>query len=83
MISQYPSYICGLAVFSAAYIVASLAYLVGVRVIGFGTPFSDSLTPRQRELMRESARKRRTLFYTSFSVAAVVLGLLVARARRA
>ena len=53
-----------LAYLASAYIAASIAYLV--LTSGFGTPFNNSLTPRQREIKRRSAGRRGTVFGVSF-----------------
>tara|TARA_Y100001958_G_scaffold159898_1_gene164109 strand:- start:4491 stop:4655 length:165 start_codon:yes stop_codon:yes gene_type:complete len=42
-----------------------------------GTPFNDSLTPKQREIKDASAQVRRNAFYTGVVIATVIL--LVAR----
>lgn len=53
-----------LAYLAAAYISASVAYLVFTS--GFGTPFKNSLSPVQREIKRRSASRRGTVFGVSF-----------------
>lgn len=53
-----------LAYLAAAYVSASIAYLVFTS--GFGTPFKNSLSPVQREIKRRSASRRGTVFSVSF-----------------
>jgi hypothetical protein len=66
-----------LACMSIAYFVASIVYLVGVRIMKLGTPFKDSLSLEQRMIMEKSSRPRRHLFYISFMVALLVAVCLI------
>ena len=50
-----------LAYAMAAYCVATLYYLIRSRTVG--TPFKDSLTPKQIKIKKESANVRRNIFY--------------------
>ena len=59
-----------LAYLAAAYISASLLYLVFTS--GFGTPFKNSLTPVQREIKRRSASRRGTVFGVAFLLSLVL-----------
>ncbi len=68
-----------LAYLSAAYIIASVAYIIFTW--NMGTPFKNSLTPEQRELKKKAAGCRGTVFGISF-VAAIVI-LVVTRPFRA
>ena len=43
------------------YTIACVFYIILSR-ISASTPFLDSLTPQQRETMRQSAKKRKTIF---------------------
>jgi hypothetical protein len=45
----------------AAYVVASIYYLITTRFIG--TPFRDSLTAKQLTIKKKSADVRRNIFY--------------------
>ena len=45
----------------AAYVVASIYYLITTRFIG--TPFRDSLTAKQLAIKKKSAGVRRNIFY--------------------
>jgi hypothetical protein len=56
----------------AIYTLASLYYYVRSRSVG--TPFNDSLTPKQREIKKESVAVRRSLFYQGIAIA---LGAMV------
>ena len=60
-----------LAYLSAAYIIASVAYLLFTW--NMGTPFKNSLTPEQRELKKNASRRRGTVFGVSFAAAIVIL----------
>ena len=60
-----------LAYLSAAYIIASVSYLIFT--CNMGTPFKDSLTPHQRKLKKKSSSRRGTVFGISFAVAIVIL----------
>lgn len=55
------------------YTIASLYYIVRTRNIG--TPFSDSLTPKQREIKKESAATRKSIFYQGIGVSILLMVL--------
>ncbi len=55
----------------AGYIIASLYYLA--RTYYVGTPFKDSLTPRQRKIKKASAEVRRNIFLEGLLVATILL----------
>lgn len=69
-------YVCKISIYlayaMAIYTLASLYYYVRSRSVG--TPFNDSLTPKQREIKKESAAVRRSLFYQGIAIA---LGAMV------
>ena len=60
-----------LAYFMAAYLMASIMYLILTSSIG--TPFKDSLTPQQLEIKRSSSRARSRIFLLSMIVSAIIL----------
>lgn len=62
-----------LAMASIVYTTACVLYLLFT--IPLGTPFRDSLTPRQREIKRESARARSLVFSVSLLIAGATLVL--------
>ncbi len=64
-----------LAYSMAVYCLACIYYMIATRSVG--TPFNDSLTPKQREIKDASAQVRRNAFYTGVVIATVIL--LVAR----
>lgn len=49
-----------LAYTMAVYCIASLFYLIRTKDIG--TPFKDSLSPKQKKIKKESSAKRRSIF---------------------
>ena len=53
----------------AVYCIASAFYLVRTRNIG--TPFKDSLTPKQREIKAASAKQRKNIFYQGLALGVV------------
>ena len=55
----------------AIYCIASIYYLVRTRSVG--TPFKDSLTPKQIKIKKESASVRRNIFYQGIAGAAIIL----------
>lgn len=63
------SYIC------IVYISASLIYLALTRFIG--TPFNDSLTEEQRCIKKQSALKRKKIFFLGIIVS--LIGVLILR----
>lgn len=55
----------------AIYCIASIYYLVRTRSVG--TPFRDSLTPKQIKIKKASANVRRNIFYQGIAGAAAIL----------
>ena len=55
----------------AIYCIASIYYLVRTRSVG--TPFKDSLTPKQMKIKKESANVRRNVFYQGIAGSAIIL----------
>jgi len=60
-----------LAYSMAVYCLACIYYIIATRSVG--TPFNDSLTPKQREIKDASAQVRRNAFYTGVVVAVAIL----------
>lgn len=60
-----------LAYAMAVYCIASLFYLIRTKDIG--TPFKDSLSPKQKEIKKKSAAKRRSIFIQGIIGGAVLL----------
>ena len=54
-----------------AYIIGSALYLLCTRCVG--TPLIDSYTDEQIVIRRETANKRRNIFFAGLAVACVVL----------
>ena len=57
----------------AIYCIASIYYLVRTRSVG--TPFKDSLTPKQIKIKKASASVRRNIFYQGIAGSAIILFL--------
>jgi len=55
----------------AIYCIASIYYLVRTRSVG--TPFKNSLTPKQIKIKKESANVRRNIFYQGIAGSAIIL----------
>ena len=55
----------------AGYIIASFYYLARTHYVG--TPFKDSLTPRQRKIKKASAEVRRNIFLEGLLAATILL----------
>ena len=55
----------------AIYCIASIYYLVRTRSVG--TPFKDSLTPKQIKIKKASASVRRNIFYQGIAGSAIIL----------
>ncbi len=55
----------------AIYCISSVYYLLRTRSVG--TPFNDSLTPKQIKIKKESATVRRNIFYQGIAGAAAAL----------
>ena len=60
-----------LAYGAASYAIASLSYLIETRRMG--TPFADSLSDAQRDILDKSKRERRSAFLNGLGLAAVVI----------
>jgi len=63
-----------LAYAASAYIATCLYYYIRTRFVG--TPFMDSLTPKQRMIKKKSANIRRTIFYEGIGISILALVLL-------
>ena len=67
--------ICRISIYLAyamtIYCVASLYYIIRTRSVG--TPFKNSLTPKQIKIKKESANVRRNIFYQGIVGSVVVL----------
>jgi hypothetical protein len=59
-----------LAYAMASYCIASIFYVVRTRTVG--TPFKDSLTPKQLTIKAESAKVRKNIFYQGIALGVVV-----------
>jgi len=57
------------------YVLASIYYVLKTRTIG--TPFNDSLTPKQVVIKNKSSNIRRNIFFQGVACAAI--GLLIFR----
>ena len=68
--------VAALAYAALAYAMACAGYLLIVRCSGIGTPFRDSLTPRQEAIKDESARTRAYTFGVAVAVAVLILLLM-------
>jgi hypothetical protein len=60
-----------LAYAMAIYTIASLYYMIRSRSVG--TPFKDSLSEKQLQIKKESAKVRRGIFYQGVGIAFVAL----------
>jgi hypothetical protein len=60
-----------LAYAMAIYTIASLYYMIRSRSVG--TPFKDSLSEKQIQIKKESAKVRRGIFYQGLGIAFVAL----------
>jgi hypothetical protein len=60
-----------LAYAMAVYCAASLYYIIRTRSVG--TPFRDSLTPKQIKIKKESANIRRNIFYQGIAGSVALL----------
>ena len=69
--------VAGLAYIALAYMGASVIYLVIVALMGFGTPFKDSLSEEQRCIMKRAKRNRGSAFAAGILI--MVLLLLATR----
>ena len=69
--------VAGFAYIAIAYMGASVLYLAIVALMGFGTPFKDSLTDEQACIKKSSKRKRGAAFVVGILI--MVLLLLVTR----
>ena len=64
-ISVYLAYLMGI------YCAASVYYLIRSRSVG--TPFSDSLSPEQQIIKKESAKVRKTIFIEGILMSVVFM----------
>lgn len=69
--------VAGLAYVAIAYMGASVIYLAIVALMGFGSPFKDSLSEEQRCIMKRAKRHRGAAF--AAGVLIMVLLLLAMR----
>ena len=60
-----------LAYASAIYTIASIFYLVRTRSIG--TPFNDSLSEEQKQIKKQSAYERKSIFVQGIVLACLLL----------
>jgi len=60
-----------LAYAMAVYCAASLYYIIRTRSVG--TPFKNSLTPKQIKIKKESTNVRRNIFYQGIAGSVVLL----------
>jgi len=60
-----------LAYSMVVYCLASVYYFVATRSVG--TPFNDSLTPKQREIKDSSSKVRRNIFYTGAGISVALI----------
>lgn len=60
-----------LAYAMASYIIASIYYLV--MTMWAGTPFKDSLTEEQKKIKKQSADKRRSIFFQGIFISIILL----------
>ncbi len=58
-----------LAYAMATYCIASIFYILRTRSVG--TPFKDSLTPKQLAIKAESAKVRKNIFYQGIALGVV------------
>ena len=56
-----------LAYAMSIYTIASIYYMIRTRSVG--TPFKDSLTPKQLQIKKESAKVRSNIFYQGVGLA--------------
>ena len=56
---------------SLVYVIACVVYVVLSRDVG--TPFKDSLTPKQIKIKKASASVRRNIFYQGIAGSAIIL----------
>ena len=55
----------------AIYCISSIYYLI--RTNSVGTPFKDSLTPKQIKIKKDSADVRRNIFYQGIAGAVLIM----------
>ena len=63
-----------LAYAAAVYIATCIYYYIITRFVG--TPFMDSLTPKQRRIKKQSSNVRRNIFYQGIVISALCLIML-------
>lgn len=69
--------VAGLAYTALAYMGASVIYIAIVALVGFGTPFKDSLSEEQRSIGKRARRNRGAAF-----AAGILIMVLLLRATR-
>ena len=65
--------ILAFAVVGFLYVFASIFYMLYTYIANYGTPFKDSLSVEQREILASSKRVRGRIFLTSVAVSALVV----------
>lgn len=65
--------VAGLAYIALAYMGASVIYLVIVALMGFGTPFRDSLSEEQRRILERAKHNRGAAFAEGILLMVVLL----------
>lgn len=60
-----------LAYAMTVYVMASIIYLLGTRFIG--TPFNDSLTPKQIKIKNKSIYQRKKIFFIGLISSCVII----------
>ena len=68
------------AAIAMIYTIASLWYLVITTQDNIGTPFADSLTKKQENILRDSKSKRKRIFYTGLVVGITIVLLVLPKA---
>ena len=67
--------VCKMSIFlayaMAVYCLSCIYYIIATRSVG--TPFNDSLTPKQREIKDASSKVRRNAFYTGIAISTGIL----------
>ena len=68
-----PPLVTGLAYTALAYMGASAIYLAIVTLMGFGTPFKDSLSAEQRCIMETAKHNRGIAFLVGILIMVLIL----------
>lgn len=66
-----PVHVTILAYLALTYALASVGYMILTRPLG--TPFADSLTPNQRQILQDSKHNRKRTFCLSVALSLVAL----------